>query len=111
MSDKEKLLKIINDCDGNISFETIVMIFISNHFNEFSASRLMSINENINKYLTAKINKLEQAKFVAKERAGYLKRYLKGEMYTSKEVAEKYVDIQLENVQAIIDACNNKEED
>ena len=110
MSDKEKLLKIINECHDDISFETIAMIFINYYFNEFSASRLMSICKNINNYLSAKINKLEEVKFVAKERAGYLKRYLKGEMYTSKEVAEKYVDIQLENVQAIIDACSNKED-
>lgn len=59
-------------------------------------------------YLRPRILKDGQAKFVANERAGYLKRYLEGKMYASKEVAEQYVDCQIENADAIIQACKSK---
>ena len=40
--------------------------------------------------------------------AGYLKSYLEGKMWTSRESAEENVPIQIQNAEIIINACENK---
>ena len=50
---------------------------------------------------------MEVIKSVASERAYYLKTYLEGKMYTTRESAEKHLPVQIKNADAIIDTCKN----
>ena len=110
-SDKEKVLEILKDCDDTISLDSIISIFLVKHYKDFSANRIKYIMKILDVHLSEKINELERIKSIAKERATYLKCYLEGEMYSSKETAEKHVNVQIENAKAIIDACDYKEEE
>ena len=38
----------------------------------------------------------------------YLKTYLEGGMYTTKEAAIEHITVQIKNAQKIIDVCNGK---
>lgn len=109
MSDKEKLLKILEHYDGSI--EEILFYYLSVHFEEFSASRIhnliLSLNED---FLDEKIRQLENIKYVSAERALYLKTFLEGSMDTSKEETIKNIPVQIKNAQAIINACKNQED-
>ena len=46
MSDKEKLLKYINEHDG--SFEKLIFGYIRENKKDFPTSRIFSINKNLN---------------------------------------------------------------
>lgn len=106
MSDKEKLLKMLEEYNKPSSFEDIVQLFVATNYKEFPASRLENMIKFFMEVLSRNISDLERAKATSKERATYLKAYLKGEMYATKESAEKHVGVQIENVQAILDTCS-----
>ena len=109
MTDKEKLQSILNRYDG--SFEEFLFFYMNENFKDFSASRIHNLIQTLNEdYLDEKIGQLEHIKYVAAERALYLKTYLEGNMYTTKETAIKHIPVQIENAQAIINACKNKED-
>ena len=55
-----------------------------------------------------KIDELVSLKYVAEERAGYIKKYLEGKMWPTEELAREYLQPQIDNAQAIIDACGGK---
>ena len=102
----QKLLDIVENYQGDQSFEEIIMLYIDKHYKNFPAHRVHSIIVSLNELLYFCINRLEMCEATAKERAIYLKSYLKGEMYTSKEAAEKHVDLQIDHAQTIIDSCS-----
>jgi len=104
MSDREKLLKMMKEND--IDFEEIVCEYISSNYDAFSSLRIHNLITKLNtEHLYPRIINLEHGKVIAKERALYLKSYLEGNMYTTKESALDHVPVQLMNVQAIIDSC------
>lgn len=111
-TDKEKLLEILsyfNEPPRNApSLEYILGAYIEEYEEDFSALRLHNMITDLECYLNIKLKKLEEARFVANERATYLKRYLDGSMWKDEEIAKEYVQPQIENAQAIIDACKVK---
>lgn len=107
MTDKEKLLKILNNCDGSI--EDILFAFLNTYQSDFSAMRIYDLIDDLNKdFLYYSIKKLENIKAVSQERAFYLKTYLNGDMWQTEEDARRNLQPQINNAQAIIDVCNRK---
>lgn len=102
MTDKERLLKYIENCPDCSSDLDILKMYIE----KFPASRLSNMINDLQNTLDYKINSLELANSVAKERATYLKAYLEGDMYTTKEAAIEHIPVQIKNAQEIIDFCN-----
>ena len=107
MTDKEKLQEMIkySEC----SFEDIILNFIRLHPKDFDAIRIHNIICGLNGVLLSNIYKLENAMSISEERATYLNKYLKGEMYVTEESAKEHIDIQITHTQAIIDACKRRD--
>lgn len=106
MNDKEKMIKFINSHDG--TFENLVVGYILSNYSDFPASRISRFTRLLNDgVLIDRIEEGERALKISKERASFLVRYLKGEMYTTEEAAKEHAPVQLNNAQSIIDACEN----
>lgn len=103
-SSREKLLKYVESFPGFSSDLDIIKMYLTT----LSASSLSILISELQNMLDYKINELEFVSRVAKEKALYLKTYLKGDMYTTKEAAIKHIPVQIENAQKIIDVCNGK---
>lgn len=109
MSDKEKMLDIINRCEYD-TVEDILFSYMRKYINDFSASRLINLVNGLNtEFIYERLRDLEHATCVSKEYAFYLKTYLEGNMYTSPEAAKEHLPIQIKNAQKIMDACYRKE--
>ena len=106
MTDRERL-QLILDNTSSKNIETIFQCFLDNFEDDLSIRTINELHKKIGFSLNHKIEKLDQARFVANERATYLKRYLDGSMWKGEEIAKKYLQPQIENAQAIIDVCKN----
>lgn len=104
MSDKQKLLKLLNYFGDASTFEDIVCGYMSYYSDDFSASRICRFVEELNRSELDKIAEIERATRIAHERATYLKCYLEGKMYESEEVAKQCVGLQIENAKAILES-------
>ena len=107
MTDRERLLGLINGCNefGMDSIENILKYFLDVYHNNISIKTIYSLIKSLNVHLEDKINNLERTRFVANERARYIKHYLEGKMWPTEELAKQYLQPQIDNAQAIIDAC------
>ena len=112
-SAKEKMQKLLNSTISNQdSMEDIILYYLAVNTKEFSATRVQKLINSINEQiLMPKIIKLENIQHISKEKATYLKCYLEGDMYTTKEAAEQHLPVQIRNAEAIIDACKKDEVD
>ena len=106
MTDRERLQLVLDNCRSQ-SIEEIFECFLYSFENDLSIRTINELHKQIGYCLDRKINKLDQARFIANERAFYLKTYLEGKMWKDEESAKKNVQPQIENAQAIIDACKN----
>ena len=105
MTDKQKLLKVLNYFGDASTFEDIVGGYMSYYSGDFSASRICNFIQTLNRdSLLDEIAKLERVNRIAHERATYLKCYLEGKMYASEEVARECVGLQIENAKAILES-------
>lgn len=105
MTDKEKLLKIIEISPDR--FESIVLNYIKHHIKDFDAIRMYNlINEMNTGALLPMIVHLVFATQVSWERALYLKTYLEGGMYTTKEAEEAARPLQIGHAEKIMELCN-----
>lgn len=105
MTDKEKLLKIIEISPDR--FESIVWNYITHHIKDFSAMRMYNlIREMSIGVLMPLIEHLEYAKDVSWERALYLKTYLSGGMYATKEAEIEARPIHIGHAEKIMEVCN-----
>ena len=104
MTDKEKMSRVLEYCD--VSFEQIIFEYLASNHKDFSALRIHNLISDLNEdYLYPRISDLENAKCISRERAFYLKTYLEGDMYTTKEAAIAHIPVQIKNAEAIIEAC------
>lgn len=106
MTDRERLLKLF-DIYKMDSIEAILNCFLDVYKDDISARRIHGLIRDLNNHLGYKIENLEQIKFIANERATYLKKYLDGSMWKDEESAKENLQPQIDNAQAIIDICNN----
>lgn len=107
MTDKEKLLKLFDIYEQQMdSIESILTYFLGVYEKDINIRRIYDLVKILNYCLEQKVDKLESARFVANERATCLKKYLSGTMWPNEEIAKQYLEPQIENAQAIIDACN-----
>ena len=104
MTDKQKLLKLLNYFGDASTFEDIVGGYMSYYSDDFSASRICRFVEMLNRSEIDKIVEIERANHIAHERATYLKCYLEGKMYENEEVARECVGLQIENAKAILES-------
>ena len=104
MTDKQKLLKLLNYFGDASTFEDIVGGYMLYYSDDFSASRICRFVEMLNRSEIDKIAEIERANRIAHERATYLKCYLEGKMYASEEVAKQCVGLQIENAKAILES-------
>ena len=113
MTDKEKLLKLLNNPNCPDSVEDIIANYLYINRKDFPAYRMHELVDMINHdFVYPMMDKLDNTRRVAKERALYLKTYLEGDMYTTKEAAIQHIPVQIKNAEAILEACNiNKKDD
>lgn len=105
MTDKEKLLGLLNGFQMD-SIEAILNCFLNVYGDDLSVMTIRSMAKTLNNYLGNRVDELERLRFIANERAGYIKKYLEGKMWPDEETAKFYLQPQIDNAQAIIDACN-----
>ena len=111
MENREKMINYIKfHIENNIvcPIEDILCNYIANNF---SVKELSNFIIKLQQILDFKVSELYKANRVSKERAGYIKKYLSGEMWTTEEAAKANVQPQINNAQAIIDACDGKSEE
>lgn len=104
MTDREKLLHLLNTYKMD-SMKAILNCYFSTYYNDYSAEQIHGFIKDLNIYLGYKVEELDKARFVAYERATYLKSYLSGNMWSTEEAAKENVQPQIDNAQSIIDAC------
>lgn len=104
MTDREKIQFILDRCSYQ-SIEEICQCFLNIFGNDLSIRTVNGLHKQISNCLERKIDNFDRAKSIAIERATYLKTYLEGKMWKDEESAKKNVQPQIENAQAIIDAC------
>ena len=110
MTDRDKLLGFLNGDNRLNSIEDILKRYLYMCYDDVSASQLSEMMADINNALREKVRDLNRTKSIANERARYLKAYLSGKLWLTEEAAKENVQPQIDNAQAIIDACNNKYE-
>lgn len=104
MGDKEKIMYIMNNYDID-SIEGLVISYFTLYGENCPIVRMIDLMQDLSRVLLWKANKLENLKFIANERASYIKSYLSGDMWKTEEDAKKNLQPQINNAQAIIDAC------
>ena len=104
MTDREKLLKLLDTCKMD-SMSAILDCYFDVYYDDYTASQIHGFIKNLNMYLGYKVENLDRAKYIAYERASYLKTYLSGDMWTTEEAARENLQPQIDNAQAIIDVC------
>lgn len=104
IANKEKLLRYVESCSDYSSDLDIIKMYVG----ALPATSLSYFINDLQNMLDYKVNELEFVSRVARERALYLKTYLEGDMYTTKEAAIKHIPVQIKNAQEIIDVCNGK---
>lgn len=108
MTDKERLEWLLQYHEHS-SIEEIFMAYLWRWGNEFSAMRMKEFVDSLNKnYLYPMIKDLSSTRFVANERATWIKQYLEGKMWADEESAKRNLQPQIDNAQAIIDACKKQ---
>ena len=107
MTTREMLEYILNICDSD-NVETIFRLFLDRFENNLSINTINELRKQICNTLDNKIEALDQARFVAKERAGYIKLYLEGKLWKDEESAKANLQPQIDNAQDIIDACGRR---
>lgn len=108
MTDKERLEWLLQYHEHS-SIEEIIMAYLWRWGNEFSAIRMKEFVDSLNKnYLYPMIEDLSSTRFVANERATWIKCYLEGKMWADEESARRNLHPQIDNAQAIIDACRKQ---
>lgn len=105
MTDRERLLGLINGDPRIESIEAIFNYFFDVYADKISIRTMHNLMNSINAHLGRKVDNLERARFIANERARYIKQYLEGKMWPSEELAKQHLQPQIDNAQAIIDAC------
>lgn len=108
MTDRERLLGLLEVATGLDSLESILEHYLYVYLDSISTIELAEINKLINEAIICKARDLETIKFIANERAGWIKSYLEGNMWETEEDAKRNVQPQINNAQAIINACNVK---
>ena len=104
MTDKERLQLVLDNCRSQ-SIEEIFQCFLDSFKNDLSIRTINELHKQIGYCLERKINKLDNARFIANERATFLKTYLEGNMWEDEESAKKNLQPQIKNAQIIIDVC------
>ena len=107
MTDREKLLATLNKNDHLTSIEDILNWYLHVCYDDISAKQLSEMMRIVNDRLGMKVRELNRMRYIAKERATYLKSYLSGDMWLTEEAAKANIQPQIDNAQAIIDACKN----
>lgn len=109
MTDKEKMRSILDTAGMSVgSIESIFRTFLCLYGSSLSIETVNDLYEQISRLRDDKVNELVTLRFVAKERAGYIKRYLEGKIWPNEELARRYLQPQIDNAQAILDACGGK---
>ena len=107
MTDREKLLAFLNGNAKLNSIEDILQVYLYSFYGDISVLQLNQMMRDVNDVIGQKVRGLNRAKYIAKERAMYLKSYLSGEMWLTEEAAKANVQPQIDNAQAIIDAYDD----
>lgn len=104
MTDKEKLLSILEYSSDD--FESILLDYFRMYDDDFSATRVRSLISRIDRdVMMPKVLKLERAIKISSERATYLEKYLKGEMFSDEKEAKKHINLQIGHAQEIKNVC------
>ena len=111
MTDKEKMLGMLNGNNKLNSIEDILYTYLHIYQKDISILQLGEMMRTVNDLLGIKARELNRTKSIAKERARYLHSYLSGNMWLTEEAAKANIQPQIDNARAIMDACDGKWED
>lgn len=101
MTDKEKLLLLLNDLPKNISLEDIIFKCLLKE--PMTLEELNCFMNRFNSQIVyPKIAETVRHNRIAKENAQYVCTYLKGEMYTTKEAAIEALPLQIEHAEKVV---------
>lgn len=103
MTDREKLIKYLERESTAQTFEELIVNYIKFNPSDFPPSKLVNLITLLSYVLNTKVGICELTLDNTITYANYLKTYLEGNMYTTKEAAEAAVDIQIKNVNKIIE--------
>lgn len=107
MTDKQRLQYILDNTQTD-NIESVFKNFLFTYADELSIITLNNLRAEIQKVLDDKIEEIAKIKYIANERATWIKMYLEGRMWLDEETAKKNVQPQIDNCQVIIDACNSR---
>lgn len=107
MTDKENLQYILNTCGDNF-IDSIFHHYLIMFGDKLSLATIDELRKQINKVFDKKVEQLNHANYIATERATYIKTYLEGKMWKDEESAKANLQPQIDNAQAIIDACGRR---
>lgn len=107
MTDKERMQHILDTCDS-ASIEGIFYHYLLTYVDELPITTIKELHNQTNNVLEAKIEDMNRANYIAYERATYLKSYLDGSMWRTEEDAFRNLPRQIDNAQAIINACGRR---
>ena len=107
MTTREMLEHVLNICDSD-NIETIFSFFLDRFEDSLSIDTINSLRKEICFILDNKIENLEHARCISKENAWFIKTYLEGKMWKDEESAKANLQPQIDNAQAIIDACGRR---
>ena len=101
MTDKEKLLLLLNDLPRDISFEDIFFKYLFR--NPMTLEELNCFMNRFNSQIFyPKIVETVRHNRIAKENAQYVYTYLKGNMYKTKEAAIEALPLQIEHAEKVV---------
>ena len=110
MTDKQKLQYILDNTDS-VSLESILCQYLTEFSDTTAVTTIMELLQQLVDTLDTKVYRLNRAGCIADERAHWIKDYLEGRIWPDEETAKKHLQPQINNCQAIIDACRGRHYD
>ena len=105
MTDKEKLLLLLNDLSKDISFEDIFFKYLFQ--NPMTLEELNCFMNRFNSQIVyPKIAETVRHNRIAKENAQYVYTYLKGDMYKTKEATIEALPLQVKHAEKVVKLLN-----
>ena len=104
MTDKEKLQYVMDTTSHN-DIVSILGAFLYAYGHRMPIETINELRKITQEVLDEHIGDCRTLQRIASERAGYIKKYLEGKMWPTEELAKEYLQPQIDNAQAILDAC------
>lgn len=104
MTDKQKIESVLQRFTGeDLTLEDFICVYLNLYRDDIYFTRLIDIRDNINAEIDAKLIKVADAIYTAREKSLYLKTYLEGNMYTENADPDACKQVQLMNAKTLLE--------